>query len=136
MARGAKVVVGESARPFFGSTFRASHTIEPDELSTALHNATFLSCRPRVSSRDPTRPGAVRVIAIASTHAADMVVAYTPNQRVLFVSDLFSPGLPPNPPVAREVRDAVQAHNLAIDAIAGGHGGVGTRADLDAAAGL
>jgi len=30
----------------------------------------------------------------------------------------------------------VQAHNLAIDAIAGGHGGVGTRADLDAAAGL
>lgn len=82
---------------------------------------------------DATRP--VRVLAIDSTHAADMVVAYTPNQRVLFVSDIFSPGLAPNPPAARELRDAVIALGIAIDQIAGGHGIVGTRADLDVAAG-
>jgi len=136
VARGAKVVVGESVRRFFGSAFRAPHTIEPDELSTAPRHATILSVPAdgELTLADATRP--VRVLALDSSHAADMVVAYTPNQRVLFVSDLFSPGLPPNPAEAGEVRDAVQAHDLAIDAIAGGHGGVGTRADLDAAAGF
>jgi len=55
---------------------------------------------------------------------------------VLFVSDIFSPGLPPNPPAAREVRDVVVSKNLTIDVIAGGHGATGTRADLDTAAGF
>jgi glyoxylase-like metal-dependent hydrolase (beta-lactamase superfamily II) len=135
IARGAKLVIGEAARPFFSRTFRAPHTIEPDELSTTPRTATFLTvpASGELTLADATNP--VRVLAVDSTHAADMIVAYTPNQRVLFVSDLFSPGLPPNPPAAREVRDAVQAHSLAIDKIAGGHGGIGTRADLDAAAG-
>jgi glyoxylase-like metal-dependent hydrolase (beta-lactamase superfamily II) len=135
VARGAKVVVGEAARPFFSRTLRAAHTVEPDELTAAPHTPTFVTVPAggEITLADATRP--VRVLAVDSTHAADMVVAYTPNQRVLFVSDLFSPGLPPNPPAAREVRNTVQARGLAIAAIAGGHGGVGTRADLDAAAG-
>jgi len=135
VARGAKVVVGEAARPFFSRTLRAAHSIEPDELTAAPHTATFVTVPAggELTLADAMRP--VRVLAVESAHAADMVVAYTPNQRVLFVSDLFSPGLPPNPPAAREVRNTVQARGLVIDAIAGGHGGVGTRADLDAAAG-
>lgn len=136
VARGAKLVVGEAARPLFSRSLRAAHTIEPDELSAQPRGATFVTVPAggELTLADATRP--VRVLAVDSTHAADMVVAYTPNQRVLFVSDIFNPGLPPNPPAARELRAAVQARGLAIDAIAGGHGGVGTRADLDAAAGL
>lgn len=135
VARGAKVVIGEAARPFFSRTLRAPHSIEPDELSAAPRTPTFLTVPAggELTLGDATRP--VRVLAIDTTHAADMVAVYTPNQRVLFVTDIFSPGLPPNPPAAREVRDAVVAKGLAIDAIAGGHGAVGTRADLDTAAG-
>jgi glyoxylase-like metal-dependent hydrolase (beta-lactamase superfamily II) len=78
----------------------------------------------------------VRVIHVPSTHANDMVVAYTPAGRAMFVSDIYSPGLPGNPAGAKEVLDVVVAKNLALDVIAGGHGATGTRAQLEAAAGM
>jgi glyoxylase-like metal-dependent hydrolase (beta-lactamase superfamily II) len=136
VARGAKVVVGASAKPFFANAFRASRTIEPDELAAAPKPAMIDTVPPggELTIADANRP--VRVIAVPSTHAGDMVVAYTPNQRVLFVSDIFSPGLPPNPAGAKEVLDVVTSKNLAIDVIAGGHGVTGTKAQLDTAAGL
>jgi glyoxylase-like metal-dependent hydrolase (beta-lactamase superfamily II) len=133
VARGAKVVAGEAARPLFSRAVRAARTIEPDELAVAPRSATILTVPAggQLTLPDATRP--VRLVAVDSTHAADMVVAYAPTQRVLFVSDIFSPGFPPNPPGAREVLAAIGASP--IDAIAGGHGGVGTRAELEAAAG-
>jgi glyoxylase-like metal-dependent hydrolase (beta-lactamase superfamily II) len=134
VARGAKIVVGEAARPHFSRAFRAARTLEPDELSATPRAATILTvpAAGQITLADATRP--VRVIALDSTHSADMVVAYVPNQRVLFVSDIFSPGFPANPFGAREVLAAVQP--LAIDMIAGGHGGVGPKTELEAAAGM
>lgn len=133
VAHGAKVVVGEAARPLFSRAVRAARTIEPDELAAVPRSATLLTVPAggQLTLPDATRP--VRLIAVDSTHAADMVVAYTPSQRVLFVSDIFSPTFPPNQVGAREVLAAIGASP--VDAIAGGHGGVGTRADLEAAAG-
>ena len=136
VARGATVIVGEAARPFFEQTFRAPHTIEPDELAQHPRAATIEGVAPLATRTlaDATRP--VQAFAITSNHAADMLVIYLPQQKILFVSDLFSPGLPPNPPAAREVLDAVTGRSLAVTTIAGGHGfGIGTLADLQAAAG-
>ena len=135
VARGAKIVIGETSRAYFSRAFRATRTIQPDELAAAPRTATIIGVPATgiVTLPDATRP--VQVIPVPSTHAADLVVAYVPTGKVLFVSDIYSPGLPPNPAGAREVLDAVVARNLALDAIAGGHGVVGTRADLEAAAG-
>ena len=135
VARGARVVVGASAKPFFANAFRASRTVVPDELA-ANPRAAVIDTVPlggELLLPDATRP--VRVISVPSTHAGDMVVAYTPNQRVMFVSDIYSPGLPGSPVGAREVRDVVVAKSLALDVITGGHGATGTRAQLDTAAG-
>lgn len=134
VARGATVILGESSRPFFSRSFLAPHTIEPDELTAMPRSATFVTVPVggEFTLDDAMRP--VRVIAVNSSHAGDMVVAYTPNEHVLFVSDMFSPGLPPIQPLPRELLDAVLAHNLTIDKIAGGHGVDGTLADLTAAA--
>ena len=136
VARGARVVVGERAQPYFARAFRAARTVEPDELAAAPRAPAIDTVRigGELVLPDANRP--VRVIHVPSTHSADMVVAYTPNQRVLFVSDIYSPGIPANPVGAREVLDVVVAKNLAIDAIAGGHGAVGPRSGLEAAAGL
>jgi len=136
VARGAKVIVGAPAKPFLANAFRASRTIEPDELAATPRTAVIdtVPVGGELTIPDANRP--VRVIHTPTTHAADMVMAYTPNQNVLFVSDIFSPGLPPNPPAAREVRDVVVSKNLTIDVIAGGHGATGTRAELDTAAGF
>ena len=128
--------VERSVPSLFAQTFRAPHTIEPDELAQHPHSATIEGVAPLASKKlpDATRP--VQVFAITSQHAADMTMIYLPQQKILFVSDLFSPGFPPNPPEAREVLDAVTGRSLAITTIAGGHGfGTGTLADLQAAAG-
>jgi glyoxylase-like metal-dependent hydrolase (beta-lactamase superfamily II) len=136
VARGAKVVVGEPAKPFFANAFRASRTIEPDELAMTPRPAVIdtVPVGGELTIPDATRP--VRLIHTPSTHAGDMIIAYTPTQRVMFVSDIYSPGLPPNQAGAREVRDLVIAKSLTLDVITGGHGATGTRAELDTAAGF
>jgi glyoxylase-like metal-dependent hydrolase (beta-lactamase superfamily II) len=136
VARGAKIVVGALAQPHYASSFRAARTIDPDELATTPRAAQFeiVPIGGEITIPDATRP--VRVIHVPSTHASDMVIAYAPNQQVLFVSDIYSPGLPGgNPAGAKEVRDVVVAKSLALGTIAGGHGTTGTRAELDTAAG-
>jgi len=140
VARGAKVVVGAPAKPFFASAFRASRTIEPDELS-AMPKSAVIETVPvggELTIPDANRP--VRVIHTLSTHAADMVIVHTPTdpgQSVVFVSDIYSPGLPGgNPAGAREVRDTIVGKNLTVTKLAGGHGTTGTRAELDTAAGM
>lgn len=134
VARGARVVIGAPAAAYLAGAFRAARTIDPDELAAMPRAATIDAVAPGATHviPDATRP--VHVVAFASTHAADMVLAYVPSAKAIFVSDIYSPGFPPNPFGAREVRDALVANNLDVTTIAGGHGGVGPRADLDAIA--
>ncbi len=136
VARGARVVLGATARPYFANAFRAARTIEPDELAITPRPAVIdtVPVGGELLIPDANRP--VRVIHVPSTHASDMVIAYTPNQRVMFVSDIYSPGLGGSPAGAKEVLDVVVARNLTIDVIAGGHGATGTRAQLEATAGM
>jgi glyoxylase-like metal-dependent hydrolase (beta-lactamase superfamily II) len=136
VARGARVVLGAQAQPYFATAFRAARTVEPDELALMPRPAAFdvVPVGGEFTIPDQARP--VRVIHVPSTHANDMVVAYTPAGRAMFVSDIYSPGLPGNPAGAKEVLDVVVAKNLALDVIAGGHGATGTRAQLEAAAGM
>ncbi len=136
VARGARVVLGAQAQPYFATAFRAARTIDPDELAMNPRAAAFdtVPVGGEFTIPDMARP--VRVIHVPSTHANDMVVAYTPAGGVMFVSDVYSPGLPGNPAGAKEVLDVVVARNLTIGVIAGGHGTTGTRAQLEATAGM
>lgn len=136
VARGAKVVVGALAKPYFAATFRAGKTVQPDELALAPRAAVIetVPVGGELVLADAARP--VRVIHTPSTHSNDMVVAYTAaGGGVLFVSDIYSPGLGGgNPAGAKEVLDVVVAKGLAIGKIAGGHGSTGTRAQLETTA--
>jgi glyoxylase-like metal-dependent hydrolase (beta-lactamase superfamily II) len=136
VARGARVVVGEAARPYFSRAFRATRTIDPDELAATPRAATIDTVRAggTLVIADQVRP--VHVVAVDSIHAADLVVAYVPAAKAVFVSDIYSPGLPGSPLLARELRDTIVQRGLDVTTIAGGHGGVGNRAELDAASGL
>lgn len=135
VARGARVVLGALAKPYFANAFRATRAIEPDELSMNPRTAIIdtVPVGGELVLPDATRP--VRVIHVPSTHANDMVVAYVAAGGVMFVSDIYSPGLQGSPVGAREVLDVVNAKGLTITTIAGGHGTTGPRSALEAAAG-
>jgi hypothetical protein len=59
-------------------------------------------------------------------------MAYLPSEKLIFVSDLYSPGTPvqPGDPNATALLAAITNAHLAVDRIAGGHGGVGAFKDL------
>lgn len=137
IARGATLVVGEAAAPFFARAARAPRTIEPDELAAMPANPNILAVPAgrAITLDDATHP--VVVQAIDTAHSIDMVVPILPRQEIAFDSDLYSPGFPAVPFFAAELYRGIAASGQPVSRIAGGHGvGVGTIGDLRTAAGL
>ena len=71
-----------------------------------------------------------------SPHAEPIVLAYVPNVRALFQSDLWFPGTGgAGSPAARHLLESVRKLNLRVDTNVGGHGGVAPFSELVAAVG-
>lgn len=135
VAAGATIVVHESTKAFFDDrVFGASCTVFPDDLAAHPRAASIKTVPALGTLRldDPTNP--IEVYPIASSHADDMVVAYLPNQGILFNSDLYIPltddlkqsGFTPyfTAKDFRDLADGIQHHGLSPAVIVGGHGGV------------
>jgi glyoxylase-like metal-dependent hydrolase (beta-lactamase superfamily II) len=124
---------------------------------THARNATFVrgiaaarkTVAPDALSRNPGAPdvrtvedslaigeGASRVVIyrIPTVHVEGMLAAYVPAARMLFVSDVLTPGA--NLPRANsaEVVAAVRQLGIAVDRVVGGHGGIVTLQQVEAAA--
>ena len=67
----------------------------------------------------------VQVLHVPNEHATGMLMAYLPNERIAFVSDLYSPPAAPqaDDANARAFYDAVVNAGLDVDRVVGGHGG-------------
>ena len=132
VAAGATVVAGEAALGLYRRVFAARRTIEPDKQATMPRQATLRAVKPgqveTLAGNGEDR--VVQIYTVDTTHAADMVVAVVDG--VLFVSDIYSPGIPANPAALRELRQAITDHDtIAVETIAGGHGGTSTLQELD-----
>src|SRR5206468_12441101 len=79
---------------------------------------------------------------IPNPHSAGMLVAYLPNEKLLFVSDLFTPGTPVDATNTNGINNAVALYsalrgaNLTVDRIVGGHGDIAPFRDLEKVAAL
>jgi len=68
-------------------------------------------------------------------HVDPMVLAYASSARALFQPDLYTPPAAANGgPTAARLLGSIKELNLKVDTMVGGHGGVGTFADLVKAA--
>jgi glyoxylase-like metal-dependent hydrolase (beta-lactamase superfamily II) len=65
---------------------------------------------------------------VPNTHAEGLLAAYVPAARVLFVADLAPQGTPAQ---GRELLAFIQSRKLAVDRIAGAHGGVLMYSDFE-----
>lgn len=131
VAAGVAMVAGDPALGLYRRVFGARRTIEPDRLATAPRLPVLRGVAPggHLTLADASHP--VEVYTVTTTHAADMLVAVAGG--VLFVSDLFSPGIPASPAALRELRQAITEHPaIPVARLAGGHGGTATLAELDA----
>jgi glyoxylase-like metal-dependent hydrolase (beta-lactamase superfamily II) len=131
VAAGAAVIAGDAALARYPRIFAARRTIEPDRQSAMRRQPTLLGVSPSEVVSLPSGSQSVYVYPVATMHSADMVVAVVAG--VLFVSDIYNPGVSGRLPELLELRRAISDHpGIAVETLAGGHGTTATLQELDA----
>lgn len=135
VAAGATVVTGKVNEPFYTQVFRAPHTRVPDSLQQNPKPAVIETVETEKKVLTDGSRG-VEIYPITNSHAEGMLVAYLPREKLLFVTDLFSPGAPRQVPAwCSELLTALERYDLKVERIIGGHGNkVSTLAELRQAA--
>lgn len=66
----------------------------------------------------------VELLWVPNSHAFHMLVAYFPEEKLLFATDIYSPGRPKQPPnFPGELLNAIEFYDLDVERLIGGHGG-------------
>jgi glyoxylase-like metal-dependent hydrolase (beta-lactamase superfamily II) len=134
-AKGATIVAAEEAVPFVKTVTSRPKTIRPDSLAKAGNvTASVQSTKDVKSLTDGERTLELR--EIPNPHVAGMLAAYLPQEKLLFVSDLFSPGTPVDASNVNGIENAAALYkavvdgNLQVEKIVGGHGEIAPLRDL------
>lgn len=134
IAQGIEIIAGERGADLYRRI--ATHACDADPTQETPGRPLSLTVVPEggmIRLDDPINP--IEIWDAENIHAGDLVLPYLPAAQVLFTVDVYSPGLPPFPAFANQLRDDITRLGLNVQTIAGGHGGVGTLADLDAVLG-
>jgi len=136
IAKGITIVTTPGNKAFIERLAKAPHTIKPDSLSRQPKAPVIETFTGKRVFDDGTHTLEVRDIG-PNPHVAEAVIGYLPKQKTVFVSDLFTippqGPFPPASPALVDFADKIQKQGLAVEAIAPGHGRLGTLADLTAA---
>jgi glyoxylase-like metal-dependent hydrolase (beta-lactamase superfamily II) len=131
-AAGATVVVGPGDGDSFKQWLAASHAMDMNG-PTGPIMPNVIEANAKWSVNEGGR--VIEAYPIANPHAADMLIAYLPQARLGFVTDLWNPGAPianVNPGLIAFV-DSVNKTGIKPLKFAGGHGTTGNYADVVAA---
>jgi glyoxylase-like metal-dependent hydrolase (beta-lactamase superfamily II) len=133
-AKGATIVAQDENVPFVKAVLSRPKTIRPDSLAKASLTPNIESVKGTKMLTDGERT--IELREIPNPHSAGMLVAYLPNEKVLFVSDLFTPGTPVDPTNRNGIDNAaalyaaVNGANLTVNRIVGGHGDIAPLPEL------
>jgi hypothetical protein len=74
----------------------------------------------------------IEAYSLDNPHATGYIIPYIPDAKFGFVTDIWSPApnIPPANPATTALVKGIQNMGIAMDRMAGGHGGVGNFADL------
>jgi len=137
LAAGVPVVTQASNAAFVRGIAAARKTVNPDELARRLGPARVRP--PAITAVQDSLvlgagDGRVVVYRLPTAHVDGMLAAYVPAARLLFVSDVLTPGPTLAPAGSAELVALARARGIAVDRVAGGHGGVATWVDVERAA--
>ena len=132
LARGVDVIVHQRNVEFVRGIGAAQKTIAPDALSSGGRMPAVRAATPVTTVG--VGETAVQLIELPTAHAQGMLAAYVPSARILFVSDVLSPGPTLAPAGSSEVVAMVRARGITVDRVVGGHGGIAAWADVERAA--
>jgi glyoxylase-like metal-dependent hydrolase (beta-lactamase superfamily II) len=134
IAEGAKLVTTRGNRAYFERIAASRRTIAPDSLSASPRKPSFEFVDKRRTFTDGERT--VELVDIGpSPHASEILVAYLPQERLIFQADLFGIGwgapVPPANPTMVHFAKRMKELGLSPERIASVHGRTTTRAELE-----
>jgi glyoxylase-like metal-dependent hydrolase (beta-lactamase superfamily II) len=138
LAAGLPVVTHARNAAFVRGIAAARKTVRPDALARRLGPARVRV--PAITAvEDSLALGAgdrrIVIYRLPTAHVEGMLAAYVPGTRLLFVSDVLTPGPTLAPAGSAEIVALARARGIAVDRVAGGHGGVANWTDVERAAG-
>lgn len=111
----------------------ARKTVAPDRLSRERRAPIVVALRDSLVIGTGDRR--VVLYELRTTHAEGLLAAYVPAHRLLFTSDVLTPGPTLAQVGSAELVALARSRGLAVDRFVGGHGGVAPWADVERAAG-
>lgn len=136
VAEGAQLVSIRNNKDFYEDVLKAKHVIYPDLLTILDKKARILTIGNDETFIIHDKHRRVHLLQVDNRHAPGLIMPYIEDQKMLFVSDLYSPGLLPVPLPPQfsfwslDLYKDLKARNLDIDVMVGAHGGVGSYQDF------
>jgi glyoxylase-like metal-dependent hydrolase (beta-lactamase superfamily II) len=132
VAEGIPIVTHAANADFVRRMAQAPRTVAPDLQATRRRQPTVRTLTDSLTLG--SGPGAVVVYRTPTAHAEGLVSAWVPSARILFTSDVLSPGTTLAQAGSAEMVALARSRGLSPDRFAGGHGGVAPWADVERAA--
>lgn len=132
LAAGIPVLTHARNASFIRGIAAAAKTVAPDALSRGTRPPEVRTVEDSVSVGSGN--GRIVIYRIPTAHVEGMLGAYVPAARVLFLSDVLTPGATLPRASAAEVVAAVRGLGVTVDRVVGGHGGIATWAEVEAGA--
>jgi glyoxylase-like metal-dependent hydrolase (beta-lactamase superfamily II) len=134
VAEGATVIVGKPDKAHVAKMFRAAHTLHPDGLQQHMVPAKVIEVADRMTLKDGGKE--IDIFRIANPHAEGMLIGFVRPEKLVWVTDLYSPGRERvKTPSNAGFHDTITKLGIAPERYAGGHGSSGTQAEFDAIVG-
>jgi len=130
VAEGATVIVGSPDKAHVTAELRAPHTMHPDAEQKSPKPVRVVEVKDKMVLKDGDQIGIYR---IDNPHAEGMLTGYVFGPRIVWVTDIYSPGRESTKTAANaQFHDTIKKLGLSPAIYAGGHGSSGTEADFQA----
>jgi glyoxylase-like metal-dependent hydrolase (beta-lactamase superfamily II) len=132
-AEGATIISSEAGLPKVEHILNSSHNLRPDAFQIKSPKRVDIVTVPygeKMTLSDGNR--SIDVYTVNNTHSDDMLAVHLPAEKILLVSDLYSPGSTPElfRKYSNELLRFIINNGINVNMIAGTHGGVGPFNDL------
>jgi glyoxylase-like metal-dependent hydrolase (beta-lactamase superfamily II) len=140
VAEGARVVTHASNKAYFERAFANKRSVSTDALGKSKKKAVVQAFGDKLVIGDAGQPVELYHLR-GNPHTDGMLIAYLPKDKIVVQADVFAPlaagAKPPAKPspVTANFAENLQRHKLAVERIAGIHGGVAPAAELNRALG-
>jgi glyoxylase-like metal-dependent hydrolase (beta-lactamase superfamily II) len=127
-AEGATIISSEAGLPKVEHILNSSHTLKPDSFQINGPEHIKIETVPygeKMVLSDGNR--SIDIYSVNNTHSDDMLAVHLPSEKILLVSDLYSPGGTPEPfrKYSKELLDFISDSRIEVNTIAGTHGSGG-----------